>query len=977
MNLENLKSYELIEHKHLGDISSEGYLLRHIKSGARLFLVSNDDDNKVFSIGFRTPPINSCGLTHILEHSVLCGSRDFPVKDPFVELAKGSLNTFLNAMTYPDKTVYPIASCNDKDFQNLMHVYLDAVFYPNIYDKEEIFRQEGWHYELENADDELTINGVVYNEMKGAFSSPEGVLEREILNSLYPDTAYQYESGGDPEEIPNLSYETFLDFHSKYYHPSNSYIYLYGDMDMEEKLTWIDEKYLSNFEYKKIDTEIAIQEPFTETREIVKQYSVTEDEPLENNTYLSYNFSVSTSLDRKTYLALEILDYCLLGMPGAPLKQALLDAGIGEDVMGSFDNGILQPMFSIISKNANTSDKERFLEVIKHSLTEIVANGVDEKSLLAAININEFRYREADFGRFPIGLSYGLGCMDSWLYDDNDPFMHLEENEIYAFLKEQVGTSYFEDLIQKYLLDNTHSTVVIIEPKQGLTAANDEQLRKKLASYKATLSDEEVNAIVAATKHLKDYQSEPSTKEELETIPLLELDDIRKEAMPFNNRLVEDGDDEDGTVVLFHDIDGKGIAYFDILFSTDIVDADDYPYLGILASCLAYVDTDSYSYTDLANEINIHTGGIGAKLMIYTDEEDDETHSKLDIKVKTLNEKLPKTFEILKEILGTSSFDDNKHLREILLQTKSHMQMAISSAGNALAAVRGLSYFSPSSYLIDATSGVKFYRLLEDLTANFDERIEDLKARMRRLMNDIIRKETMMVSFTGLGYNETEVISLIKDLESFITEGAFEPSEEIYEPVLTRKNEGFKTASKVNYVARCGNFKNAGLPYNASLKVLKTIMAYEYMWLNIRVKGGAYGCSSAFDRNGDSYFVSYRDPNLSATEDIYEQIPAYLESFDIDDRDMLKYIIGTISAIDTPLGASAKGSRSLAAFLSGIEFETVQKERDQILSTTVSEIRALAPYAQAILDDNCHCTVGDESKIEAENKYFDTIDVLQ
>ncbi len=977
MNLENLKAYELIEKRHLGDISSDGYLLRHIKSGARLFLVSNDDDNKVFSIGFRTPPINDCGLTHILEHSVLCGSRDFPVKDPFVELAKGSLNTFLNAMTYPDKTVYPIASCNDKDFQNLMHVYLDAVFYPNIYDKEEIFRQEGWHYELESADDELTVNGVVYNEMKGAFSSPEGVLEREILNSLYPDTAYQYESGGDPEEIPNLSYETFLDFHSKYYHPSNSYIYLYGDMDMEEKLNWIDEKYLSNFEYKEIDTKITLQEPFTETREIIKAYSVTEDEPLENNTYLSYNFSVSTSLDRKTYLALEILDYCLLSAPGAPLKQALLDAGIGEDIMGSFDNGILQPMFSIISKNANTSDKERFLEVIKTTLADIVRTGVDQKSLLAAININEFRYREADFGRFPIGLSYGLGCMDSWLYDDSDPFMHLEENEIYAFLKEQVGTTYFEDLIQQYLLDNTHSTVVIIEPKQGLTAANDEKLRQRLAAYKATLSEDEVNAIVAATKHLKDYQSEPSTKEELETIPLLELEDIRKEALPFTNRLVEDGDDEEGTVVLFHDIDGKGIAYFDLLFSTDFIDADDIPYLGILASCLAYVDTESYSYTELANEINIHTGGIGAKIMIYTDVDDDETHSKLDIKVKTLNEKLPKTFELLKEILGTSNFDDDKRLREILLQTKSHMQMAISSAGNALAAIRGSSYFSASAYLGDATSGVTFYRLLEDLTANFDERIDGLKAKLSKLAHDIIRKQTMMVSFTGMGYDESEVIGLIKDLEDFVTHGELVIDEEIYEPLLTKKNEGFKTASKVNYVARCGNFKNAGLPYNASLKVLKTIMAYEYMWLNIRVKGGAYGCSNAFDRNGDSYFVSYRDPNLGATEEIYEQIPQYLRDFNIDDRDMLKYIIGTISAIDTPLGASAKGTRSLGAFLAGLDFETVQRERDQVLGTTQADIRALAPYVEAVLADDCHCTVGDETKIESESKYFDTIDVLQ
>ena len=383
-----------------------------------------------------------------MEHSVLCGSKEFPVKDPFVELVKGSLNTFLNAMTYPDKTVYPVASCNDKDFQNLMHVYMDAVFYPNIYQNDKTFRQEGWSYKLDNPDGELTISGVVYNEMKGAFSSPEGVLDRVVLNSLFPDNAYSVESGGDPEVIPELTYEQFLDFHRKYYHPSNSYIYLYGDMNMEEKLRWLDEKYLSDFENEPVDSEIHLQKPFTEMKEVVQEYSIASEESEEDNTYLSYNKVIGTTLDEKLYLAFEILDYALLSAPGAPLKKALLDAGVGKDISGSYDNGVYQPIFSVISKNANVEQKEEFVRVIEDTLKDIVKNGINKKALRAGINYHEFRFREADFGNYPRGLMYGLQLFDSWLYDETKPFIHMQAIPTFEFLKEQVETGYFEELIQ-------------------------------------------------------------------------------------------------------------------------------------------------------------------------------------------------------------------------------------------------------------------------------------------------------------------------------------------------------------------------------------------------------------------------------------------------------------------------------------------------------------------------------------------------
>ena len=466
MSVKDLTTYEVLKDEDLKGIKAKGKLLKHKKSGARVLLVENDDNNKVFSIAFRTPPSDSTGVPHIMEHSVLCGSKNFPAKDPFVELVKGSLNTFLNAMTYPDKTVYPVASCNDKDFQNLMHVYMDAVLYPNIYNHDKTFRQEGWSYKLDEKDGELSYNGVVYNEMKGAFSSPEGVLDRVVLNTLFPDNCYANESGGDPEVIPQLTYEQFLDFHRTYYHPSNSYIYLYGDMDAEEKLNWLDQEYLGKYDREPVDSTIRFQEPFAEIQEKVIPYSIASEESEEDNTYLSYNKVVGTSLDKELYLAFQILDYALLSAPGAPLKKALTDAGIGKDIMGSYDNGIYQPIFSVIAKNANAEQKEEFIKVIEDVLKASVKNGIDTKAIEAGINYHEFRYREADFGNYPKGLMYGLQMMDSWLYDDEKPFIHIEALDTFEFLKKQIGTGYYEALIQNYLLDNPHGAIVIVTPEK-------------------------------------------------------------------------------------------------------------------------------------------------------------------------------------------------------------------------------------------------------------------------------------------------------------------------------------------------------------------------------------------------------------------------------------------------------------------------------------------------------------------------------
>ena len=958
-DLNTLEAYELLEKKELQDLNSVGYRLRHKKTGAKIALIRNDDENKVFYIGFRTPPKDSTGVAHIVEHTVLCGSDKFPVKDPFVELAKGSLNTFLNAMTYPDKTVYPVASCNDKDFANLMDVYLDAVFHPNIYKYEEIFKQEGWHYELESEDAPITYNGVVYNEMKGAFSSPESVLERSILNSLFPDNTYGNESGGDPVDIPNLTYQDYLDFHSKYYHPSNSYIYLYGDMDFAEKLEWIDKEYLSAYDAITLDSAVKEQAAFEKPKEISFPYPIASSESFTDNTYLSYN-----TVDKELYLAFEVLEYALLNAPGAPLKKALIDAGIGKDIMGSYDNGIYQPIFSIIAKNANEEQKEEFLSVIRNVLEDCVKNGISKKSLLAGINSMEFKFREADFGAYPKGLMYGLQCLDSWIYDEKEPFMHIEAIETYAFLKEQTKGRYFEELVQKYLLDNTHVSVVITKPQKGLNAENEKALEEKLAAYKATLSKEEIDSLIADTRHLKEYQEEPSPKEDLEKIPLLKREDLKKEIVKLTNEECEVA----GVPALYHDVFTSGIHYVDFMFDIKHIRQEDLPYVGLLKAVLGYVDTEHYGYADLSNEIDLQTGGISNNILGTADVENIEEYSlKFEVRTKFLEDKTGAALRLVKEILCSSDLDDEKRLYEIIAQSKSRLQMAIGGMGHYMAGMRAMSYFSKTAKISDLTGGIELYKIVADLEEHFEEKKEELKATLKRLVKEIFVRERLMLNITSAGgteFLEQELQMLLESLPSDKT--PVKPQEILCE----KKNEGFLDASKVQYVSRAGNFVEKGYSYTGTLRILKVIMGYDYLWINIRVKGGAYGCMSGFGKNGDTYFASYRDPKLRATNEIYEKIPEYLKEFDADERDMTKYIIGTISEMDTPLTPISRGRRSLISYLGHITDEELQKERDAVLSGTAEDIRALAPLVQAVLEEQDLCVIGNEETLRAEKEMF-------
>ena len=971
MTIHDLAEYEILDEHRVEDVQSDGFILRHKKSGARIAILSNNDDNKVFYIGFRTPPEDETGVPHIIEHTTLCGSKKFPVKDPFIELAKGSLNTFLNAMTYPDKTVYPVASCNDQDFKNLMDVYLDAVFNPNITKYEEIFNQEGWHYELTGKDDELKINGVVYNEMKGAYSSPDEVLSSQIYRSLFPDNTYSKDSGGNPEYIPKLTYEAYLDFYHKYYHPSNSYIYLYGDMDVVERLEWLDKEYLSLYDYKKVNSEINKQPAFDEIKNVEAQYSITMDDTQENKTYLSYNRVVGDTLDEMLYQAFDVLDYALVSSPGAPVKQALIDAGIGDDVYGSYDAGILQPVFSFVAKNANASQADEFESIIENTLKEVVKTGINKEALLAGINSSEFKFREADFGQFPKGLLFGLNCLDSWLFDDMKPFIHLECLGTFAKLRKAVDTDYFEKLIQEYLLDNTHGSSVTVKPKRGLGNEREEALAKELSNYKASLSDEEIKKLIEDTEHLKKYQEEPSSDEDLRKLPMLTRADMKKNAMAFSN--IED--ELLDVKVVRHDIESNGIDYISFLFDAGDFAQSELGYLGFFTNALGLVSTEKYSYTDLANATNIYTGGISTGTASHPDIKDRNNFVfKFEVKLKVLEKNLDKALELMEQMLLSSDFTDTKRLGELVAQIKARLQANLSSSGHLVAAMRSMSSFSRYALYQDELKGIAFYRSICHIEKELSESPKSVSDKLAAIARKLFARNRMLISFTGNNeaYGNAKP-SLEKVIAGFNKMSAIGNQAEVH---FNTAKEAFIDASQIQYVAKTGDFICEGYEYTGALRLLRIILSYDYLWINVRVKGGAYGCMNTFLRSGESYFVSYRDPNLSDTLDVYDRIPEYIKSFSPDERDMTKYIIGTFSALDTPMNPEAKGSRSLSAYLEGITYEQIQKERNEILNAQPEDIRRLADLVEAVLKKDSICVIGNENMIKESARLFENVEKL-
>ncbi|MCF8018090.1 MAG: insulinase family protein [Vallitaleaceae bacterium] len=963
------RNYKVIKEERIEALNGLGILLEHEKSGARIMVVKNDDENKTFNIIFRTPPKDDTGLPHILEHSVLCGSWKYPVKDPFVELAKGSLNTFLNAMTYPDKTMYPVASCNNQDFRNLVDVYMDAVLYPNIYDDPRILQQEGWHYELETLEGEMTYNGVVYNEMKGASSNPEQVLFRQIQTALFPNHPYGYDSGGEPDAITDLTQEQFLDFHRTYYHPSNSYIFLYGDLDVTEQLSWLDEAYLNDFEKIEVDSELVKVEPFTSRNHVTKSYAVGQETKTDNKSYLSYNVAFDKPKSQCENLGLEVMEYLLLDAPGAPLKEALLKLNIAEDIFGSYDSGLRQPTFSIIAKNTNVEHEALFVATIESELAKIAREGFSRRKVEAAINYFEFKIREADFGQYPKGVIYSIKALDTWLYD-GDPFENFAYDEAFRQLREGIENGCFIGLIATYLLNNPHTALLRLIPDAQMLAEKEKQLKNKLNIYGGMLTEEDKLALIEGTKALKKHQAEPNAREDLEKIPLLDLTDIKKESTPIHYEVVKN----EGHEWILHKTFTNNIVYMRLLFDFSPLTFEELPYVSLLTRLLMRMDTKQHTYSELSDEINIHTGGVRAETNVYgMNNEPDICQTKFEVKFKCLGEKIDETVTLVKEVLTESLFTDLNRLKDLIFENKSRLSTALTSGGHNVSINRCSSYFNISARYKEALDGITYYEFLEKVVS--ENQFEAVAIKLKEVLDKITHRENLHI----LVNTEERLIAPVKEkLQELIT--VFPEKSIAYDETLPitfeTLNEGFKTASKVQYCALAGDYVKEGYLYNGHMKVLQTIMSLDYMWKEVRVKGGAYGGFAGFRRNGLFFLGSYRDPNLNKTYEIYRALPEYVKNLKLDDRELLKYIIGTMSNVDVPLTPQMKGDRALGLYMSGVSKEDEQRERDEILSTTLEDLTALGQLIEDIIGQDYFCVIGNESMIEEEKHLFITVKTL-
>lgn len=947
---------------YVKELDSQAYEMRHVQSGARLLYIQNEDDNKVFSISFRTTPTDSTGVPHICEHSTLCGSRKFPLKEPFVELVKGSLNTFLNAMTFPDKTMYPVASRNAIDFKNLMDVYLDAVFFPNMLKDKEVLMQEGWHYEMASADSSLTYSGVVYNEMKGVFSSPDAQLERHVMDNLFPDTTYGVESGGDPDCIPQLTQEAFAAFHAKYYHPANSYIFLYGDMDIDSTLAFINDEYLSHFHVEPIDSAIARQIP---TGSVIKSYpyGIANDEKTAHKTLHSLTYVVDDAIDTTLGLAFKVLTYVLLQSPAAPLKKALVDAGVGKDISGDFQDGLLQPLWSIAVNGSDPEEQEKILPVVRQVLEDMVAHGIDKTMLEGALNRVEFTLREADFAGRPKGLIYGIRCMDTWLYD-KDPLEPLRYEDALKTLRTGMKNGYYEHILQKYILDNPYFALVSLVPQPGLTEEHDKAMAEKLAAYKATLSAADIEQIMAATQALKKRQAAPDSPEALLTIPTLSRSDLEQKA----ESIVMHEEDAAGIHICHVPDFTNGITYLNAYFDLHGMTAEDIPYVYLLSDLLGDLDTKEHSYMEIASLIDLHTGGIDSTVSAFSDRTDNKKYMPVfKLKTKVLSQNLDKAISLLKEISLDTVFTNTDRLVELIEETKAGWDMDAFRRGHTIVMHRVLSYVSPVEAFCDAGE-LSYYEFISRIAAQIRENSAAVAARLEQTMKKIFTRAAMTLEITSDEDDKNNAVSLLPAWTQALPAGEKQTS--LCQFALTQKNEGIMTSGKVQYVAKGGNFRDHGYAYTGSLMVLDTILQYGYLWTKIRVQGGAYGAFTRFYDNGDMVLCSYRDPNLGHSIDAYNALADYLDDFNVSDREMTKYVIGTLSRIDIPLTPSLRGDKAMNRYFTGTTQEAAQARRDQLLQTTAADIRALAPLIRAVMKDNNVCVMGNEAKIRQEANWF-------
>jgi len=955
--------FKLLKKEFIQEINSDAYYFEHEKSGARLMKIANDDKNKTFSAAFKTLPQTDCGTPHIIEHSVLNGSKNFPVKSPFTVLTKGSLNTFLNAMTSSDVTMYPVASMNDKDFRNLMHVYMDAVFFPRIYDDERIFKQEAWHHELTSKDAPVVYKGVVYNEMKGSFSSPQRELGYHIDKNLFPDNTYGYSSGGHPEAIPELTYEQFKNFHKKFYHPTNSYLYLYGNSDLDSDLAFINEQYLSQFDRLETRAKIKKQKPFDKMKDVVESYPVGQDAEIKDKTFLAMDWVIGEGADQELGFLMRFLAQALVNHESGPLKLAIQEAGIGRDVSAYFSSN-KQGVFQLSVRNANLEDKDRFHKVVTETLAKVAEEGVDREVLNGIINRYEFNLREGDNAQK--GLTYMYQARNGWLYAD-DPFLSLKWEEPLAAAKQAIKDNKLEELIRNEMLNNPHSLLIALAPKQGLQAERNKKIADELARFKATLSDEDMDALIQENNELIAYQKEKDTPEELAKVPLLELEEIDKEADYF---AIEEKK-VNGIKELHYEAFTNNILYSRMLFDARVLSEEQISYMGLLSALLGDLNTENYTFGELNNELNTHLGGFSTFYTTYLPDQDDEKLLPyFVVNGKVLNNNVDKLFELTNEVLFNSKIEDKERLKTLLSKHYSRVYAMTQGNGLGMAMTRLSSYYSNEGQFSERTRGYSYYEFVSDLMQNYDQKYDEIVANLQEVAGLLFNKSNM-----------TAYVACSKDdLQTFNTamSGMVDDMPKEKHPVqewkfdFEKRNEGMLTPSKVQYVTKGYNFKKLGFEYDGKIRVLNQILSREWLNNQIRVIGGAYGGFCGFSESGNFYFASYRDPNLTETVENIDGSADFLRKFEPTEDEMNRFIIGTISNMDRPRSPSQEGTTALSYYMTNTAKQDVQKVREAVLATTVEDINGLADFVDKILKESAICVYGNEDKLNSEKELFKT-----
>lgn len=951
-------AFELIRDEHIAEVNSQAQLFRHVRTGAEVLSLVNDDENKVFGITFKTPPEDSTGIAHILEHSVLCGSRKYPVKKPFVELIKGSLNTFLNAMTFPDKTAYPVASQNLKDFYNLVDVYLDAVFFPLL--TEDTFRQEGWHYELTDITAPLVYKGVVFNEMKGVFSSPDAVLRDLSQRSLYPDTTYGKSSGGDPKAIPELTYEQFKRFHQTYYHPSNTRAFFSGDDDPGQRLAILDE-YFSQFDRQPVDAEVKLQPRFNAPRRIVATYAGTKDAGKARDGMVSVNWMIDPPADRTEALSHGMLSYLLAGNPAAPLRKALTESGLGEGMTGGgIGNGLRQPMASFGMKGIDPADAEKVEALILSTLGDLAERGFAPDQLEAAANTFEFSLRENNTGSYPRGMVYMFNALGTWLHD-GDPLAQLHFEDALAALKEKAANGHFASEIRRLFLDNTHRTTVTLsaDPEQGAREAAREA--EILAGVRAALDDEALEATVAETQKLKALQEQVDDPALLARIPTLGLADLPRQSRTVPIEIGHLGEAR----LFYHDLPTLGIIYLDLGFDLHVLAKDLLPYLPLFGRALLQTGTSKEDFVSLTQRIGRSTGGVAQHRGLSARQGSDGSAAWFFLSGKAVPDKFGELLAIMGDVLLDARLDNRERFKQMALEEKAGFEARLVPSGNAIVDTRLKSGLTEASWIAEQLGGVSYLGFLRELVKRIDSDWESVEAALRRIRDKLFNRGRMVINVTTEGALWDRAGGEIQDFLGRLPNDDFAFADWAID--YAPKSEGLIIPAQVNYVGKGANLRALGFELTGASSVVLKFLNTTYLWDKVRVQGGAYGGSSRFDlTSGNFSFLSYRDPNLLGTIDAYDGASKALNA-PIGETDLTRSIIGVIGDVDGYEFPDAKGYSSMWRQLTGTTDAIRQQRRDEILGTTMADFRRMAEAVDAVARHGHVVVLGGEAAITSAN----------